>query len=114
CGTGKGLFRVQENEKAVALLKLDIGPAMSQSNSITTLLEDRHGTLWIGTARDLYRRWPDGSIAHYGIEQGLPDDNIHDLLEDRHGKLWVGTRFGGLIEFSISSTKDPPIIDRIY
>jgi ligand-binding sensor domain-containing protein/two-component sensor histidine kinase len=114
CGTGNGLFQVQRIENRVGLIKVDIGLAPNQNPFITTLLEDRQRSLWVGTAKDLHRRWPDGSVAHYGKQQGLADDNIHDLLEDRQGNLWIGTRLGGLIELSPNTTKDFPSISRIH
>ncbi len=71
----------------VELLPADFGVPIesAEQSSIGALLEDRHETLWIGTATGLFRRWPDGSAARYGKREGLPDEYIHDQLKDRRG-----------------------------
>jgi PAS domain S-box-containing protein len=67
---------------------------------IQTLLEDRQGTLWIGTFSEglasldpgattfkIYRHDPQNP-------QSLPDDHIWALAEHPDGTLWVGTHNG--------------------
>jgi signal transduction histidine kinase/ligand-binding sensor domain-containing protein len=88
--------------------------AFVEGRLITSLLEDRHGTLWAGAASGLYRRWANGSAARYGRTDGLPDEYIHALLEDRSGTLWVGTRYGGLLRLAIDAGRRPPIITHAY
>jgi ligand-binding sensor domain-containing protein/signal transduction histidine kinase len=58
----------------------------------TCLLEDKGGTVWIGTAASGLFRY-DGS----GFEN-IPTSHpyISSLLQDREGGLWVGTAGGGL------------------
>ncbi|MGH9937037.1 MAG: ligand-binding sensor domain-containing protein, partial [Blastocatellia bacterium] len=95
-GARQGLFYVDRGGGRVELRAVDIrAPKSRGPEYIRSILEDRYGTMWIGTPGGLYRRWPDGSVRRYGKGNPLPDENIHDLLEDRRGNLWVGTRFGG-------------------
>ncbi|MCP4662964.1 MAG: hypothetical protein GY856_46835, partial [bacterium] len=72
-------------------------------SSITAILQDRDGFLWVGTQGGLHRY--DG----YRFEvfkrrrddpDSLPQDWINALLEDRAGDLWIGTRGGGLVRRS--------------
>ncbi|MBI3950057.1 MAG: hypothetical protein HY314_06345 [Acidobacteria bacterium] len=85
---------------------------------ITALCEDRHGTLWIGAATGLYRRWFDGATARYDtrqrLPQGPPQDIIQSLMEDRQGQMWVGTRTYGLFQLSADASRTPPVVVRTY
>lgn len=70
---------------------------------VTSLLIDRRGALWIGTAGGLFRRDPGGAIYAYNAAEGLENANVMALLEDRAGRLWVGTRTG-LVRMDDAST----------
>lgn len=66
-------------------------------NSVTALLEDRQGFLWIGTPDGLnrfdgydvvvYRHAPPDATS-------LSNNSVKAVLEDRAGQLWVGTDRG--------------------
>jgi ligand-binding sensor domain-containing protein/signal transduction histidine kinase len=79
---------------------------------VNTLLIDRRGAVWMGTAGGLFRRDPDGSIHSYDDSEGLRKAVIMALLEDRAGRLWVGTRTGlvrlddGITVSRVFGTKD--------
>jgi diguanylate cyclase (GGDEF)-like protein len=60
---------------------------------VRALLEDRNGSLWIGTALGLYRK-RGAELKHYGAAEGLPRDFIISLHESKSGKIWVGTSNG--------------------
>jgi signal transduction histidine kinase/ligand-binding sensor domain-containing protein len=87
---------------------------------VNPLLQDKEGSLWIGTySHGLYRRWPDGRVEHYTGRNGLPDGpsehdhQIRALLEDRSGRLWAGTSQG---LFQLIGKPDPmqPVIARAF
>src|SRR6185295_6247921 len=60
---------------------------------VHSLLQDRTGFLWIGTASGLYRY--DGKYFRgYAVPEGLPDGWIESLHETANGTLLVGTRKG--------------------
>jgi diguanylate cyclase (GGDEF)-like protein len=69
-------------------------------NSVTAMLEDRRGYLWIGTFGGLSRF--DGhrfrNFAGRGV-YGLPSDRISALLEDAQGHIWVGTENAGIARY---------------
>jgi signal transduction histidine kinase/ligand-binding sensor domain-containing protein len=67
--------------------------------TVTDLLEDRNGALWIATTRGLQRLDEDRLIT-YGPAQGLTSDYIYSLGEDSDGNLWVGTGGDGLVRYA--------------
>lgn len=66
-------------------------------NSVTALLEDQAGYLWIGTYGGLSRH--DGQqFRVYGSVDGSgpPSDRITALLQDAQGRIWIGTENAGV------------------
>jgi ligand-binding sensor domain-containing protein/two-component sensor histidine kinase len=113
-GTGNGLYRLDLSHDPPALMPVDIRlpHGFPEQRIIADVLEDRHGTLWIGTLHGLYRRWADGSIARYGIADGLPAESITDVLEDQQGRLWVATRTAGFFSLLTNASHDRPVVER--
>lgn len=64
------------------------------TGAVRVLLNDEHGTLWIGTDQNAVYAYRKGEYIHFGKELGLPGDKITALIEDREGSLWVGTDQG--------------------
>ena len=65
---------------------------------IQCLLEDRHGTLWIGTEERGMVRFDGDRFEAFTTRDGLSGNNVSSVLEDREGDLWFGTN-GGLTRF---------------
>lgn len=68
-------------------------------NTISTMLQDRHGFLWIGTHDGLHKY--DGyEFTSYKYDSknanSLSSNVITAVLEDPQGLLWIGTAQGGL------------------
>ncbi len=66
-------------------------------NTITTLIQDNQGFLWIGTPDGLHRY--DGySLIDYkhlpNDSTSLVDNSITALCEDKNGDIWIGTEKG--------------------
>jgi signal transduction histidine kinase/ligand-binding sensor domain-containing protein len=66
------------------------GPEMH----VSTLLRDREGDLWLGTANNGLYRIHTGQADHFGSADGLSSDAVQGLYEDREGDLWVATSRG--------------------
>ena len=75
-------------------------PASLSHNNVYALLEDRQGTLWVGTWHEGLNRH-DRTTDRFTHYHHKPDDprslshnSVNVLYEDRRGALWVGTTVG--------------------
>ncbi|HWP69225.1 MAG TPA: two-component regulator propeller domain-containing protein, partial [Rectinemataceae bacterium] len=69
--------------------------------SVTCIIQDRRGLVWIGAAGGLYR-YDGHSFAVFKPDPGrnsLLSSSISAVLEDKTGDLWVGTDGGGLARY---------------
>ncbi len=90
-----------------------------KSNLIYTLLEDRQGNLWIGSAGGGLTRLQNGIFTTFTTKDGLSNDVVLSLFEDRSGALWIGTDGGGLNRlrngrFTVYTSKDGLADDAVY
>jgi signal transduction histidine kinase/ligand-binding sensor domain-containing protein len=69
-----------------------------EPGSISVLMFDHEGALWIGTDVGL-KKYRDGVFTSYTNSDGLAGNDVKALHEDSHGHLWIGT-YGGLTEFA--------------
>ncbi len=67
------------------------------STDIVCLACDRHGTMWVGTnsgglsrttTKDAEGAW---QFETFGVEQGLPSEEISSITFDNKGNVWFGT-----------------------
>jgi signal transduction histidine kinase/ligand-binding sensor domain-containing protein len=74
-----------------------VAPGIDGSSlSVSAMLEDRNGSLWVGTTnRGLYRIH-EGQAEHFSAADGLSSDTVvgSGLFEDREGTVWVATSAG--------------------
>ncbi len=98
-GEGLGLARLQDGT-----VKPFITPTFDGSKlSVTSLMFDHDGNLWVGTdANGLFRIYGN-AVEHYGHTEGLSGDSVWALFEDREGIVWAGTTSG------IDSFRDPRV-----
>jgi hypothetical protein len=65
-------------------------PVPGAPHGITTMMQDGHSRLWLGTNDDVFCF--DG-VNFYSIRQyGFPAETVTSLAEDDHGGIWIGTR----------------------
>ncbi|HVR41538.1 MAG TPA: two-component regulator propeller domain-containing protein [Thermoanaerobaculia bacterium] len=85
-GTATGLDRIEHGAIAhTAGLPID---------QVTALRRDRDGNLWIGTYSNGLFRMHGGTLASYGITDGLLNPTIRAIFEDDEGSLWIGSNGG--------------------
>ena len=64
------------------------------SNQIRSLVEDRDGTLWIGTFGGGLNALRNGHFFSVTAQEGLLSDNVSHVEDDGHGSLWLSTTRG--------------------
>jgi ligand-binding sensor domain-containing protein/signal transduction histidine kinase len=81
---GNGLYRYQ-NGQAV-----NVGTPLNPSDlAVSSVFEDRHTNLWLGTKSGLLRLENDRLTPVYGPEE--LSHQVSCMYEDKAGKLWFGT-----------------------
>lgn len=97
----------QENNdlKNYSFKNINIKDGLSQS-SILSILQDRKGFMWFGTANGL-NRYDGYEFLVYTNDPtdstSISNNEINTLFEDFEGNLWIGTRSGILNKFESSS-----------
>lgn len=66
-------------------------------NSVSEIIQDREGYLWLGT-HDGLARFDGVKFTIYNNRNlpGLTNNRIKSILESRDGRLWIGTEGGGV------------------
>ena len=88
------------------------------SNVVWSILEDRRGTLWVGTALGLNALDPEtGQFTRYFHDPDDPytlsDNDVGSILEDQKGNLWFGTHSGlNRLEPEAATGDGPPQFTR--
>jgi signal transduction histidine kinase/ligand-binding sensor domain-containing protein len=89
-GPGLGLEQVVHG-----VLKPFLVPGLDGSSlSVTALLSDRQGSLWIGTEAEGIYRIHNGKVDRFRSSDGLSGDYITAFYEDNDGDVWVATSKG--------------------
>jgi ligand-binding sensor domain-containing protein/signal transduction histidine kinase len=90
-GTRKGLAKFD----GVRFETLDLKPILGSPNaSITCLLVDRDGALWIGSSQAGLARLAGRHITHFSRADGLAGNSVTALCESKDRSLWIGTTAG--------------------
>ncbi len=58
--------------------------------SVSALLQDRDGYIWVGTENGLFRH-DSTDFQRFDDTSGLADTAIHSVIADSSGRVWVGT-----------------------
>lgn len=89
-----GLTQSVHAQVAYRFRNFDINAGLSQS-SVTAIVQDNVGTLWIGT-QDGLNRFDGQQFEVFTSDDtpGLESSYIHSGLKDKSGKLWFGTSSG--------------------
>jgi ligand-binding sensor domain-containing protein len=77
------------------------------NSSITTILNDRKGNIWIATELGSGELGEDGGVwrfdgktfAKFTTKEGLVHNGVFTIVEDQFGNIWFGTRNVGLCRY---------------
>ncbi len=87
---GHGVYRYRNHR--FSPIRLENGLV---NNRVFSLLQDREGNMWFGTAGGVSKLAQD-AFESYTTDLGLPDNYITAIYEDRGDTMWIGTNSGGL------------------
>ena len=97
-GTAAGLFRLSkaDNSWNSEFVRVPFsGAKPGELNAVNTLMIDREGLLWAGSAYlGVFRQRKDGGFDRFTEENGITQNGISDIYQDRSGRVWVGTGNG--------------------
>ncbi|MBV1776344.1 GAF domain-containing protein [Burkholderiaceae bacterium DAT-1] len=100
-GTRNGLLLVDPAKHLVEPIQANPSdPEGLGSGFVSSLRTDHQGNLWVGTfGSGVQVRLPKGSGGRYrfrtfGVQQGLPNENVNAILIDAAGLVWVSTDNG--------------------
>jgi ligand-binding sensor domain-containing protein len=68
--------------------------------SVTSLLQDSRGYVWIGTEDGGISRFDGKTFVNYTKRDGVGDNSINCLFEDKSGNIWIGTKNNGVTKFN--------------
>ncbi len=68
--------------------------------SVTCLLQDSRGYIWIGTEDGGISRFDGKTFVNYSKHDGVGDNTINCLFEDKQGNIWIGTKNNGVTQFN--------------
>lgn len=89
---------IAQNQKEIQFIP--IKKKLSQ-NTVTSVLQDKKGFLWIGTRNGL-NKYDGINVQKYSFEnrsKGLSNAYINDLFQDDEGTLWIATFGEGLFKY---------------
>lgn len=86
-------------------------PKSLSDNGVTSLFEDRDGTLWVGTTAGLGRFDRKlGTFEHYNRELTGGSDSVlriwvTKIYQDHSGTLWIGTPGDGIVALDLNTNQ---------
>lgn len=99
-GTSKGLDQFDRGSGVFTRVTDPSEPEGATSSSVSSILEDRDGFLWVGTSGEgAYRLDLKNNIFHYyrseaGNPASLGSNVVLDIHQDDEGTIWLGTSSG--------------------
>jgi ligand-binding sensor domain-containing protein/signal transduction histidine kinase len=123
--SGQGLCRFNKTSGSCQMFRHASGDPSSVSNdTISDLLTDREGILWIATADGLNRFEPATQRFTVYRDDTLPNPGtqMESMVEDQDGILWLGSLGSGVLRFDRKSqrlrggvaTLSNPIVPAVY
>jgi len=113
-GTGGGLDRLDPARRTVRR-HADWAAALGLPTiGVNAVLVDRHGAVWAGTDRGVYRRAADGLFVKVPLGRSEAGQGVVScMLEDGEGRIWVGTRAHGVFTVDPGSSRAQALHERL-
>lgn len=94
-GSKRGLYSGDTTTRALTLHN-SYGTGGPLATTITGLVADSKGTLWVGTPLGLSKHTVEGDWEHIQGDDGLPVEDITALAIDARDQIWIGTNRGAI------------------
>src|SRR5262249_22655030 len=78
--------------------------------TVRALMEDRSGTLWIGSIGDGLIRYSGGTFTHVAASDNPPSSTVLALFSDNERNIWAGMQTG-LLRLSRAAINSSPLPD---
>jgi len=111
--SGNGLHVLRQSGNDWQIEYVSLGEKPDEGLDLTAIVEASPGVLWIGTEQGLFRRFNDGHVERFGVEDGLPHPHVRGLLRDPDGTIWVATGLG-LCRLVANVQQGKSIVERLY
>lgn len=72
----------------------ELEAALNIRLDITSIIQDKSGTLWIGTNGYGVIRFQDDSLEYLSVNDGFRSARVRDMVEDKSGNIWFATENG--------------------
>lgn len=94
----KGLIRMNGKTGQFEECKLPYTVSTNEKIPVTSLFEDSHGNLWIGTYNGVFRfnLRTEEVIRIEGQDILLPSNLIRGIAQDSNGNIWIGSLINGV------------------
>ncbi|MEL6864096.1 MAG: two-component regulator propeller domain-containing protein [Bacteroidota bacterium] len=89
---------LQDNTAVLELKRIGLDQGLSNS-SITSMVEDQAGNMWISSWGGGLSKYDGQSFWHYGHEEGLASTGLDPLILDKRGWLWMCGHDAGLMVY---------------
>eukprot|EP01035_Chromulina_nebulosa_P047070 gene47070-63781_t len=94
-GTVFGVAVISADKKNARYYTYSDDKAGLSNNSVTSIVEDGRGRIWVGTREGLnLLDRKTGKTQVFTTSDGLPDNIISNILEDGNHTIWVSTPSG--------------------
>ncbi len=94
CGVAAGALAQSANHMRFTRLP----NLVTDDPSIVSMLQDRHGFVWLGALNGGLYRYDGGQVVKFlnnpKDDKSLPGERVNTLFEDRTGAIWAGTTHG--------------------
>jgi len=91
----RALPPLMKDNASMNIKYLDVAQGMI-STSVTCILQDSRGNIWIGTQGRGMSVYNGETFTHFTQNEGLSSNWITSILEDPHDTIWNGTLRGGV------------------
>ncbi len=74
-------------------------------SSVTSILEDEEGNIWLGVYGSGIAVVKENEILHYNDDKELPNNNVLTMLKDSKNRIWISVYQDGVMQYKDGTFK---------